>query len=367
MPAGKWYPYFGNGQGGWFNKTSEEQINSFYGSSVLKSYAELLNNTIGNVVGAKLPELDIGKGKPIINRDMLSPQNSSELDKDDPNRVENWKRYKQRINTILKKIGSEPLFKDVTGEPELPKKPDAKPTPASPSTPMPAGGLIKNQLVLTHNGKTVTTMNISAPIGKQILKSLGDDSKFWDDDQFKIEKNKDGTWSLIPNLSAPNKTMINGVAVNSATQLKQGMTISVGNPVKKIEKLPLTVKQGVAEASSPAQQAAIAIAKKKKKELKEAPIELDTNEPRNPMIYGHNKANPAKLQYRMMRAASQFRDLAERVNRAQEADSLPMWQSIVANFSELAMNVDQIGHALEELEKTRRKGGKNSRGIPDLS
>jgi hypothetical protein len=107
--------------------------------------------------------------------------------------------------------------------------------------------------------------------------------------------------------------------------------------------------------------------KKLDDELTEAPIEVDREDPTNPLIYGHNKANPAKLQYRMMRAAGQLRDLAERVNRAQESNSLHMWQSIVANFSELSMNVDQIGHALEELEQTRRKGGVNSRGIPDLS
>ena len=134
---------------------------------------------------------------------------------------------------------------------------------------------------------------------------------------------------------------------------------------------PADELRDLAEASSAAQQAAIAINMKKHhkkpKKLDEAPIELDTAEPTNPMIYGHNKANPAKLQYRMMRAASQFRDLAERVNKAQDAGSLPMWQSIVANFEELAMNVDQIGHALKELEQTRRKGGKNSRGIPNLS
>jgi len=102
-------------------------------------------------------------------------------------------------------------------------------------------------------------------------------------------------------------------------------------------------------------------------QLTEAPIEIDRDDPTNPMIYGHNKANPAKLQYRMMRAAGQLKELAERVNKAQDAESLIMWQSIVANFKELAMNVDQIGHALEELEQTRRKGGVNSRGIPDLS
>jgi hypothetical protein len=121
------------------------------------------------------------------------------------------------------------------------------------------------------------------------------------------------------------------------------------------------------EAANPAQQAAIAIAKKKKKELNEAPIELDPSEPTNPMIYGHEKANPAKLDYRMLRAAGQFKDLASRVRTAQEVGDIRLWSSIIADFKELSMNVGQISHALEELEKTRRKGGVNSRGIPDLS
>lgn len=99
----------------------------------------------------------------------------------------------------------------------------------------------------------------------------------------------------------------------------------------------------------------------------EAPIELDTAEPTNPMIYGHDKANPAKLDYRMLRAAGQFKDLANRVRTAQEVGDIRLWSSIVRDFKELSMNVEQISHALEELEKTRRKGGTNSRGIPDLS
>jgi hypothetical protein len=106
---------------------------------------------------------------------------------------------------------------------------------------------------------------------------------------------------------------------------------------------------------------------KKDKELKEAPIELDPSEPTNPMIYGHEKANPAKLDYRMLRAAGQFKDLASRVRTAQEVGDIRLWSSIIADFKELSMNVGQISHALEELEKTRRKGGVNSRGIPDLS
>jgi hypothetical protein len=103
--------------------------------------------------------------------------------------------------------------------------------------------------------------------------------------------------------------------------------------------------------------------KKKKKELVgEAPIEMDPSEPMNPMIYGHEKANPAKLQYRMMRAEKQLADLADRAKNASPAE----WQTISKHFSELSMNIEQIKHGLEELAKVRRKGGVRSRGIDPI-
>jgi hypothetical protein len=92
--------------------------------------------------------------------------------------------------------------------------------------------------------------------------------------------------------------------------------------------------------------------------ITEAPIELDPAEPMNPMIYGAG-ANPAKLQYRMQRAASQLRDLAA---RAEDASPIE-WESIYKNFEELSMNIGQIKHGLEELVKLRKKGGVRSRGI----
>ena len=91
----------------------------------------------------------------------------------------------------------------------------------------------------------------------------------------------------------------------------------------------------------------------------EAPIEMDPSEPMNPMIHGHDKANPAKLKSRMMRAAGQFKDIAARVDSASPAE----WQLIARQFEELKMNVEQIRHALEELGKLRKKGGIRSRGI----
>jgi hypothetical protein len=99
----------------------------------------------------------------------------------------------------------------------------------------------------------------------------------------------------------------------------------------------------------------------KKKDVKEAPIEMDPSEPMNPMIYGAG-GNPAKLQYRMMRAANQLKDLAARAQGASAGE----WQTISKHFDELSMNISQIKHGLEELAKQRRKGGVRSRGIDTM-
>ena len=93
--------------------------------------------------------------------------------------------------------------------------------------------------------------------------------------------------------------------------------------------------------------------------ISEAPIEMDPSEPMNPMIIGHDKANPAKLKYRMLRAAGQLKDLAARAENASPGE----WQLMARQFDELKMNMEQIRHALEELGKVKSKGGIRSRGI----
>jgi hypothetical protein len=100
-----------------------------------------------------------------------------------------------------------------------------------------------------------------------------------------------------------------------------------------------------------------------KTKLKESPIEMNPTDPMNPTIYGHQGVHPAELKTRMMRANSQLTDLAR---RAQNADPQE-WQRIASLFSELAMNIEQIRHGLEQLAKKRRQGGTPSRGIdPDI-
>jgi ADP-dependent phosphofructokinase/glucokinase len=93
--------------------------------------------------------------------------------------------------------------------------------------------------------------------------------------------------------------------------------------------------------------------------LSEAPIEMDPADPMDPMIYGHDRANPGKLKYRMARAAGQLKDLASRVDGASASE----WQLMARQFEELKMNMEQIRHALEELSKVKSKGGIRSRGI----
>ena len=94
----------------------------------------------------------------------------------------------------------------------------------------------------------------------------------------------------------------------------------------------------------------------------EAPIEMDPSDPMDPMIVGHDKANPAKLKYRMLRAAGQLKDLAGRAEKASPSE----WQTMARQFEELKMNMEQIRHALEELGKLRKKGGTRSRGIDSM-
>jgi hypothetical protein len=98
------------------------------------------------------------------------------------------------------------------------------------------------------------------------------------------------------------------------------------------------------------------------KELDEAPIEMDPEDPMNPMIVGAG-SNPAKLKYRMLRAANQLKDLAQRAQNASAGE----WVTIGKHFEELSMNIQQIRHGLDELAKLRKKGGIRSRGIdPNL-
>jgi hypothetical protein len=138
------------------------------------------------------------------------------------------------------------------------------------------------------------------------------------------------------------------------------------------------------EAANPAQQAAIAIAKKKKKVkeneipghsmgftggsgpgmgnyvVDEAPLDFDKENPVASTIHSHKGVNPASIEARIMRARGQLKELAEMAS----SNELVVWESIANHFPELAMNIEQIRHGIEELAAIRKGGGRRVHNIP---
>ena len=69
----------------------------------------------------------------------------------------------------------------------------------------------------------------------------GDDARFWDPGkQFELRKSS-SSWEIVPNASAPNETIVNGIAIKSPTILKHGDVIGVGRASSNVLKTPITV------------------------------------------------------------------------------------------------------------------------------
>lgn len=49
VASGRWYEFWGIGPDGWFNKTTEADINNHYGSAKLKSICDQLDSQIGDI------------------------------------------------------------------------------------------------------------------------------------------------------------------------------------------------------------------------------------------------------------------------------------------------------------------------------
>ena len=98
--------------------------------------------------------------------------------------------------------------------------------------------------------------------------------------------------------------------------------------------------------------------------LNEAPIDMG-DDPNNPTIYGHQKANPMSLQGRIAQSRAQLKDLAEMA----DSNDLIVWEKIAklalggGMTMGLVQNVEQVKHGIEELAARRKKGGVASRGI----
>lgn len=104
VQPGLWYPFFGI-KDGWLNKGTQEQINSFYGSTVLQAIAKQLNDTLGtgyvdDIKGpitldpsyqGEYPQIDF------INQDMNPTAN---------NKADTVENFNNNVENVLSKIDS---------------------------------------------------------------------------------------------------------------------------------------------------------------------------------------------------------------------------------------------------------------------
>lgn len=98
-------------------------------------------------------------------------------------------------------------------------------------------------------------------------------------------------------------------------------------------------------------------------QLLETPIDM-TGDPNDPVVYGHEKANPMSLKGRIVQARNQLKELAQLA----ESDDLIAWEKITrlakgGMFMGLEQNLEQIRHGIEQLAAKRKQGGVASRGI----
>jgi serine/threonine protein kinase len=99
---------------------------------------------------------------------------------------------------------------------------------------------INGRLVLRSEAGAEKVFNVETPIGRHLVRSFGDDYKFFDELQFTLSKDKDG-WFVTPNPTAKNATVLNGRRIATTTRLTEGDVLAVGSVAKRIIKLPMTV------------------------------------------------------------------------------------------------------------------------------
>jgi hypothetical protein len=101
----------------------------------------------------------------------------------------------------------------------------------------------------------------------------------------------------------------------------------------------------------------------KRLSVREAPLAA-TDDPNDPMIHSHEKANPMTLKSRIVQARRQLQELA----KMSDSDELAVWEQICklskgGMFMGLEQNLEQIRHGIDELANKRKRGGVASRGI----
>jgi hypothetical protein len=102
VEAGKWYPFFGIGSDGWFNKLSAKEINNYYGIDILRSIAEALDKKIGDIRFDKsIPKVLLsGSHIEAINKGLTPTENG--MSTSVINFHKNFNNFKKRLEEAIK-------------------------------------------------------------------------------------------------------------------------------------------------------------------------------------------------------------------------------------------------------------------------
>jgi serine/threonine protein kinase len=96
---------------------------------------------------------------------------------------------------------------------------------------------------LFFGDQMITQIHTDTALGKYTFKGVADEAKFLSEKQFRLFRDPDSMlWMLAHEPLATNETIVNGAKLTDAVLLEDGMTVSVGNSAKGVEKFPLTIK-----------------------------------------------------------------------------------------------------------------------------
>lgn len=122
----------------------------------------------------------------------------------------------------------------------IPVSPKSAPVSPPPAPARPSAGA--ETVELLFDGRPVLKMRIDTVVGRQMLKPISPDAQFANETQFRIHRSPAREWVVSPIAGAGNETLVDGARLLTATPLRDGMRIAVGNSAKGIEKLPLVVR-----------------------------------------------------------------------------------------------------------------------------
>ena len=106
------------------------------------------------------------------------------------------------------------------------------------------------EIRLLNEGCVVSTATVDAYLGKRNFRNVHDDAKYLSDPQFHLFRASNGLWAIEHVAGAKNETLVDGCAFSGAKVLASGMTVTVGNSGKGIQKFPLTVQIDVVDEAA---------------------------------------------------------------------------------------------------------------------